>query len=97
MTINLFYNADISGETISSRVDFSPNQTDWNSEADEVVTAGDAAQLPRTRTFTSTGAVEEPVPVISIPLNDRWARLMVKNSASTGVARAIITMSKVGS
>jgi hypothetical protein len=96
MTIYLVYTPDNSGETITSRVDFSHDQTDWHPEADEVVTSADAAQLPKTRTFTSLAGTAQYVPVISVPINDRWARIMVKNSANSGIVKVNVILSKVG-
>lgn len=97
MTISITYDPTNSTEALTSRVDFSFDQTDWHPEADEVVASGVATALPKTRLYTSTGATAEALPVISIPLNDRWARLMCKSSANTGTVKVNITMSKVGS
>lgn len=97
MTIYAFYHADNTGEVLTTRVDLSPNQTDWCPEADETIVASLATQKPKLRGYTALTADEEAVPVISIPLNDRWARVMAKNSANTGILRLLIVLSKVGS
>ena len=98
--MTIYYTVDpaSSGDIVTTRVDFSPDQSTWCAEADEVVTAGVAAQLPKTRAFTTTAAGSHAVPVVSIPLNDRWARIMVKDDAgTTGTIGAIVILSKVGS
>lgn len=98
MTIYLFFDPQTLGHILNTRVDFSADQVSWAPEADEVVTIGIAKQLPKSRTYTSLTADEEAVPVISIPLNDRWARIMVNNTAgTTGTVRAQVILSKVGS
>ncbi len=98
--MTIYYTVDpaSSGDIVTMRVDFSPDQTVWCAEADEVVTAGAAAVLPKTRVFTTTTAGSHTIPVASIPLNDRWARIMVKDDAgTTGTLGCMIILSKVGS
>ena len=98
MSIYYFYHADGIGDILTTRVDFSADQTSWCPEADEVVTAGAAAVLPKTRVFTTLTADEEAVPVASVPLNDRWARIMAKDdTGGTGSLRIQIILSKVSS
>lgn len=98
MTIYLNVNAATAADEISTRVDFSPDQTTWYPEADEVVTAGVATQLTKTRNFVTLTTNDESLPVISVPLNDRWARIMIKDDAgTTGTVRCQIVLSKVSS
>tara|TARA_R110002126_G_scaffold47086_10_gene131923 strand:+ start:348 stop:791 length:444 start_codon:yes stop_codon:yes gene_type:complete len=98
MTIYFTVDPASSGDIVTTRIDFSPDQTTWCAEADEVVTAGAAAVLPKTRAFTTTAAGSHTIPVASIPLNDRWARIMVKDDVgTTGTLGCKIILSKVGS
>ena len=98
MTIYFEIDAATSGDIFTSRVDFSPDQTTWYPEADEAVTAGAATQLAKTRVWTTTSGSAQSIPVISVPLNDRWARIMVKDDAgSTGTIRCQVVLSKVSS
>lgn len=99
MTIYMYYDAITAGHVVTTRVDFSATQdsADFNPEADEVVTAGLAVQLPKLRAYTTLTNSEEAVPVMSVPVADRWARIMAKASAgTTSTLRVQIILSKVG-
>lgn len=98
MTLYFTVDPASSGDVVTTRIDFSPDQVSWFAEADEAVTAGAATVLPKTRVFTTTADGSHTIPIASIPLNDRWARIMVKDDAgTTGVIGVKIVLSKVGS
>jgi hypothetical protein len=98
MTIYIEYDPAVSGEILDTRVDFSADQSLWCPESDESVTSGVATQLAKTRQFTSTTDSAAAIPVISVPVNDRWARIMAKdNVGTTGAIRVQIIMSKLAS
>lgn len=97
LSVYLDYDPAVSGEIVDIRIDFSPDKTNWYPEADETVAAGVATIIAKTRQYTSTSGDSATLPVISVPVADRFVRIMAKdNVGTTGTLSAKTTLSKIG-
>ena len=83
-TIYIEYTPGTSLDSIQYQLEFTYDGTNWFPEPDEVVAAGVATVIPKSRTFVSLDGTKQFVPVLSMPVADKQARLLVKETISVG-------------
>jgi len=92
MTIYPVWNPGTIGDTLSTLIEFSSDAgLSFHPEPDEAISSGVATVLTKTREFVSLTAASEKVPVISVPVADRRARISFSETAagSAGVLEAV--------
>jgi len=81
-TFYIKYTPGTAADSIEYELEFNTDGSTWHPEPDEVVVSAKGTILPKTRTFVSTGAGEQLVPVLSMPVSDRQVRILVKETAA---------------
>lgn len=77
------------------KLQFSNDGTLWYAEPDETVAAGVATVIEKTRIFVATGAVVESVPVLSMPVADKFMRILVKEVLTGGGAHGTVIVNSL--
>jgi len=97
MTIYPIWTPGSIGDTLSSKVELSNDDSNWHAEPDETVAAGVGTVIAKTREFVSLTTSAETVPVISIPVSDRRARIGFSETAAgtAGVLTVHVRLSRL--
>ena len=74
------YTPGTSGDKLSYKIEFSNDGTTWHSEPDESVSSGVATVVIKEREYTSTSGSLQRVPVVSMPVSDKFLRVLVKET-----------------
>jgi len=86
------YNPSTIGNVLHYILQFSNTgeDNDWHDEPDESVASGVATVIGKSRTFVATGTVSENVPVLSMPVADKFMRIEVKEVLTGGGAHGTV-------
>lgn len=82
VTLYLIYTPGTSADSIQYNVEFSNDGTNWHPEPDETVASGVATVITKSRTFTSTSGSAHNLPVVSMPVADKFLRVRTKETAA---------------
>lgn len=83
------------GNSLQYKLEFSNDGTNWHPEPDEAVSSGVATVVLKSRDYVSLTAVTVNVPVLSMPVNDKFMRIAVKETLGGGGAHGTVTVNSI--
>jgi hypothetical protein len=78
------YTPGTNGNSLQYKIEFSNDGSTWYNEPNEAVSGSTATVTVKDRTYTSTSGSAQRVPVISMPVSDKFLRVLVKETAAGG-------------
>lgn len=86
----IVYDPVTTGDSLQYKLEFSNDGTNWHPEPDEVVASGVGTVIIKTRDYVSLATAAVNVPVLSMPVNDKFMRILVKETVAAGHGTVIV-------
>ena len=91
-TIYIRYTSSTTGNSIQYFLEFSNDGVNYNPEPNETVAAGVATAIIKSRDYVSLGTAATFIPAISMPVNDMFMRILIKETLGGGGAHGTVTV-----